>query len=203
MLLRFLDPTHLKPTSTQTRLKLLKLFKTILYKEKRKNAVLLQASSFLPNFPVHLCLGYTLGERGALRNEQTAEHGEERSGADEERGGKKLTTLIRNQKESAAWQSLKFCTCTFIKPPLWCTSLALSVFVSLSFLLPLSVRVPCAVARGVVIFGVFSLRRAHSERVLIAAILEEKESDEEDLFESSRASFSGMAQRGAPDTWFA
>lgn len=40
------------------------------------------------------CVLCSLGERGALESEQTAEHGEEWSSAGEERGGKKLTTLI-------------------------------------------------------------------------------------------------------------
>lgn len=159
-----------------------------------------KAESFCQTF-------FYLGERGALENEWTAEHGEEWSSAGEERGDKKLTMLIWNQKESATWQSLKSCTCTFIKQALWCASLAPSLslcspsFLSLSpSLYPFPFHV---LWLGALSFSACFLYTVHSLCVLIAAILGEEENDEEDLFESSRARFCGTTQRGATDTWSA
>lgn len=63
------------------------------------------------------------GVRRALEKQQIHRSEEQRRWG-EESGGKKLTALIWNQKEIAAWQSLKSCTCTFIKPALRCASLA-------------------------------------------------------------------------------
>lgn len=148
-----------------------------------------------------------LGEKGVLENEQTAELGEKWRSADEERGGKKLTTLIWNQKESATWQSLKSCTCTFIKQALRCASLALALFLFPSFLSLTSSL--CLFPFHVLWLGALSFSACFSTLctlcvcVLIAAILGERENDDEDLFESSRARFSGTTQRGATDTWLA
>lgn len=125
------------------------------------------------------------------------------------RWGKKLTTLIWNQKESATWQSLKSCTCTFIKQALRCASLAPSLFFCFhhfSLSLPPS---PCflfpfhVLWLGALSFSACFLYTVHSLCVLIAAILGERENDEEDLFESSRARFCSTTQRGATDTWSA
>lgn len=83
--------------------------------------------TFLP------CFLSSLGVRGALGNKSEQQNMVlEWSSAGEERRGKKLTTLIWNLKESATWQSLKSCTCTFIKQALRCASLA----PSLSYFLP-------------------------------------------------------------------
>lgn len=83
--------------------------------------------TFLP------CFLSSLGVRGALGNKSEQQNVVlEWSSAGEERRGKKLTTLIWNQKESATWQSLKSCTCTFIRQALRCASLA----PSLSFCFP-------------------------------------------------------------------
>ena len=83
-----------------------------------------------------------------------------------------------------------------------CLSGSISLFLFPSFLPP-SLSFPCAVARGVVIFSMFSIHCALCVCVLIVAILGEGENDEEDLFESSRARFCGTTQRGAADTWSA
>lgn len=69
---------------------------------------------------------------GALEKQQIDRSKEQRRW-EKESGGKKLTALIWNQKQSAAWQSLKSCTCTFRKPALRCASLA----PTLSFCFPL------------------------------------------------------------------
>lgn len=74
-----------------------------------------------------------------------------RKGALQVKRGKKLTTLMWNQKKSVTWQSLKSCTCTFIRQALQCASLSLLFFCFNPFL-----AFACAVAWGVVIFSSFS-----------------------------------------------
>lgn len=69
------------------------------------------------------------------------------------------------------------------------------------FPLFLSLSFPCAVAWGVVIFGMFSIHR--SLYVLIVAILGEGENDEENLSESRCARFCSTTQHEATDTWSA
>lgn len=70
-----------------------------------------------------------------------------------------------NQKTSAAWQSLKSCTCTLIKQALQRASLALSLF-----LLPFHV-----LWLGALSFSAAFLLTLHSVCALIASILWERE----------------------------
>lgn len=139
-----------------------------------------------------------LGCKGSTWNRVNSTSTEEWSTAGEESWSKKLTAVIWNQKQSATWQSLKSCTCTFTKQALRCSSLAPSLLFCFPYF---SHFCFCVLWLGALSFSACFLHR--SLYVLIVAILGEGENDEENLFESRCARFCSTTQHEATDTWSA
>lgn len=132
-----------------------------------------------------------------------------RNGAVQVRRGKKLTTLIWNQKKEcnlAVTQILHLHLFKTDSPvcfpgfPSLCFSL-----ISLFFLLPSASFRFHVLWLGALSFSACFIFTVHSVRVcvLIVVVLGERENDEEDLFDSNRARFSGTTQHGVTDTWSA
>lgn len=158
----------------------------------------------MSNFTLRFLSCELCAARGAPgKRAKRAERCEERGSAGEERRGKELTALIWNQKGECS-----LAVTQILHLHLYKTGSPVSFSGSLSppplpFYFPPfhSLLFPCAVARGVVIFGMFSVRSA----LLCVLIVGHPSggSDEEDLFESSRARLCSRTQHGAADTWSA